>query len=327
MAISNDILSTTLRILLDEEVDNLFKATPLLNEMRKSGGIETYDGGQKLNIPLILAEHSQITQLSNGYEPVNLAVKDALRQAEYNWCDFVAPVVITKKEELSNRGERAIVNIAEARMKSVMGMLQREVEKQIVADDSSILSELQTLKASATRANGGFLAHQAGGSVGGISTSTFSTYNNQYKSQAGAVAIPDMVDLYIQCQANTPGGGSPNVILSSATAYQKYKELLFANERFMAEDSLDGGRLSLMFHGARMYYDPFMDNQVDSNAKEIFMYFLNTDHLKLGFDSSAQFEMEDFESISGYASRSANIFTRMQMYVDHLGAHGLYSSN
>ena len=327
MAISNDILSTTLRILLDEEVDNLFKATPLLNEMRKSGGIETYDGGQKLNIPLILAEHSQITQLSNGYEPVNLAVKDALRQAEYNWCDFVAPVVITKKEELSNRGERAIVNIAEARMKSVMGMLQREVEKQIVADDSSILSELQTLKATATRGNGGFLSNAQGGEVGGISTSTFTTYNNQYKSNAAAVSIPDMVDLYIQCQAATPGGGSPNVILSSATAYQKYKELLFANERFMAEDSLDGGRLSLMFHGARMYYDPFMDNQTDANAKEIFMYFLNTDHLKLGFDSSAQFEMEDFESISGYASRSANIFTRMQMYVDHLGAHGLYSSN
>ncbi len=327
MAISNDILSTTLRILLDEEVDNLFKATPLLNEMRKSGGIETYDGGQKLNIPLILAEHSQITQLSNGYEPVNLAVKDALRQAEYNWCDFVAPVVITKKEELSNRGERAIVNIAEARMKSVMGMLQREVEKQIVADDSSILSELQTLKATATRGNGGFLSNTQGGEVGGISTATFTTYNNQYKSNAAAVSIPDMVDLYIQCQAATPGGGSPNVILSSATAYQKYKELLFANERFMAEDSLDGGRLSLMFHGARMYYDPFMDNQTDANAKEIFMYFLNTDHLKLGFDSSAQFEMEDFESISGYASRSANIFTRMQMYVDHLGAHGLYSSN
>jgi hypothetical protein len=84
MAISNDILSSTLRILLDEEVDNLFKATPLLEEMRKSGGVETYDGGQKLNVPLILAEHSSITQLTNGYEPVDLAVKDALRQAEYN---------------------------------------------------------------------------------------------------------------------------------------------------------------------------------------------------------------------------------------------------
>ena len=75
MAISNDVLSSTLRILLDEEVDNLFKTVPLLDEMRKAGGVETYDGGQKLDVPLILSEHSSITQLSNGYEPVNLAVR------------------------------------------------------------------------------------------------------------------------------------------------------------------------------------------------------------------------------------------------------------
>ena len=132
MAISNDVLSSTLRILLEEEVDNLFKAVPLLSEMRSAGGIETYDGGQKLDVPLILAEHSSITQLSNGYEPVNLAVKDALRNASFNWCDFVAPVVITRKEELSNKGAKAVVSIAEARMKSVMGLLQREVEKQLI---------------------------------------------------------------------------------------------------------------------------------------------------------------------------------------------------
>jgi hypothetical protein len=49
---------------------------------------------------------------------------------------YVAPIVITKKEELSNRGERAIVSIAEARLKSVMGMLQREFEKQIIANST-----------------------------------------------------------------------------------------------------------------------------------------------------------------------------------------------
>ena len=185
MAISNDVLSSTLRILLDEEVDNLFKAVPLLEEMRKGGGVETYDGGQKLDVPLILAEHSSITQLSNGYEPVNLAVKDALRNASFNWCDFVAPVVITKKEELSNKGPRAIVSIAEARMKSVMGLLQREVEKQLVAGSSTVLSDLNTLRASSTaRANGGFLAGAAygtqTGTVGGIDTNVFNTYQNQH---------------------------------------------------------------------------------------------------------------------------------------------------
>ena len=137
MAISNDVLSSTLRILLDEEVDQLYQATPLLDKMRERGGVETYDGGQKLDVPLILEEHSSITQLDSGYEPVNLAVKDALRTASFTWCDFVAPIVITRSEELSNKGERAIIDIAEARMKSVMGALKREVEKQILANASS----------------------------------------------------------------------------------------------------------------------------------------------------------------------------------------------
>ena len=57
MAISNDVLSSTLRILLDEEVDQLYQATPLLDKMRERGGVVTYDGGQKLNVPMILEEH------------------------------------------------------------------------------------------------------------------------------------------------------------------------------------------------------------------------------------------------------------------------------
>jgi len=45
--------------------------------------------------------------------------------------------------------------------------------------------------------------------------------------------------------------------------------------------------------------------------------------MKLAFDSAAQFEMEDFENVSGYASRSANIYTRMQVYFSHLASQGL----
>lgn len=328
MAISNDILSSTLRILLDKEVDNLFKAVPVLDSMKKTGGVETYDGGQKLDVPLILAEHSSITQLSNGYEPVNLAVKDALRNATFEWCDFVAPVVITQKEELSNKGPRAIVSIAEARMKSVMGLLQREVEKQIVANGSSVLTELNSLvdTAGGTGRNG-FLQDTPFGSqqgdVGGIDTNVFKTFQNQRVLQAGALILDELTDLYIACQANTPGGGSPNLIVMDNTTYRAYKSLLFDNERFMSTDKLDGGRLALMFHGAACYYDPFLDSVTTGAGKTVSALFLNTEYMKLAFDSSAQFEMSDFEHISGYASRSANIFTRMQLYVQHLASQGI----
>ena len=52
-------------------------------------------------------------------------------------------------------------------------------------------------------------------------------------------------------------------------------------------------------------------------------YFLNTKYMKMGFDSAAQFEMDDFESVSGYASRSANIYTRLQIYFEHLASQGV----
>ena len=120
MPIQPDILASTLRILKDREVDNTFKNIPILDAIRSHGAVIESDGGSKVNCPAIMTEHSMITQLSSGYESINLAVKDPLRQTEYNWCDFAAPVVITEKEQLSNKGDRAIINIAEARLKSVM---------------------------------------------------------------------------------------------------------------------------------------------------------------------------------------------------------------
>lgn len=339
MAISNDVLSSTLRILLDEEVDQLFQATPLLKTMREKGGIETYDGGQKLDVPLILEEHSSITQLDSGYEPVNLAVKDSLRNASFNWCDFVAPIVLTRSEELSNKGERAIVSILEARMKSVMGALQREVEKQLVANSSTVLTNLLTLNghngANAGGSTTGFLEDGAVGaqtnSVGGLSKGTFERLNNQFKTSSGTLSIADMTDLYISCQINSPNGKGPDLIICSQDYFASYKALIQQQERYIDDAQLDAGRLSLMFHGASLHVDPFLGAAIQNGAGTdptgdniIGAYFLNTEYIKLAFDSAAQFEMDDFEHVSGYASRSANIYTRMQIYFTHLASQGLH---
>lgn len=337
MALSNDILSSTLRILVAEEVDNLHKAIPFFNEISNHGGVETYNGGSRIDRPLILAEHSQITQLTTGYEPVNLAVSDVLRHAQYNWNDFIAPIVITKKEELSNRGERAIVAIAEARLKSVMGMLKREFEKQIIANSSTVLTELNTLNGSTaasgsagTGTNEGFLEAAAAASqtgiVGGLSKASFSSeFTNQFKDVGGALGttndiVDQLTEVYIECQNNSPSG-TPNLILASSASYRFYKQALFDVTRYMPEDTQDGGRLSLMYAGAKMFVDPFMP--VGAGANAISMYMLNTNFLKLVYDTEAYFTMGDFENVTGYASRSANIMTRVQLVTDHLKSQAI----
>ena len=279
MPIQPDILASTLRILKDREVDNTFKNIPLLDAIRSHGAVIESDGGSKVNCPAIMTEHSMITQLSSGYESVNLAVKDPLRQTEYNWCDFVAPVVITEKEQLSNKGDRAVINIAEARLKSVMGMLQREFCKQIVEGSSTVLTELETLS---PKVSGGWFSLRPFGNgtglVGGLNKATYTTtFQNQYvdcpsafpsmsSDQAGRL-FRSMSKLYIDTQVYAPEG-EVDIILMSPRCYELYKNSLFAQERYTSiQEQRDmAGKLGLMFNGAKVFVEPNLGYTFDNTA-------------------------------------------------------------
>jgi hypothetical protein len=343
MGIQYDILASTLRILRDREVDNTFRTIPLLEAVQRAGNVEMVDGGQKVDHPVILAEHSNITQLATGYESVNLAVKDALRTASFDWCDFVAPVVITEKEQLSNKGSRAIIRIAEARLKSVMGMLKREWCKQTVTGNSTVLSELNTLNgegvvaagawgAAAAQDTTGFLNREAFGNqtntIGGIAKSSFtSSWQNQVAevtTNFATTGLKNMSNLMINTQIYAPEG-EIDIILASPTSYELYRNELTDQERYTsAEQTKDiVGKLILMYNGASMYIDNGLGFTTAAGAKPVSMYFLNSKLFTVYFDKDAHFEMSDMERISGYAAASSNIMVRTQLAASHLAGLGV----
>ncbi len=330
MAIQNDILSSTARARSKKALDNLFQTVPLLDHIKKAGGVEIINGGQRITRAAILAEHSNITQLSSGYEAVSSSVADVLRSPEYEWCDFVAPIVITKKEELSNRGENAVISIADSRMKSVIGMLKREWELQTIRGTSTVLTELGSLNGVDTAT--GWLEELAfgaqGNTVGGLSKATYasSNWNNQTfdVGAAGNFAsdgLNGMAELMLQTQIYAPEG-SVDLILASPTSYRLYKNTLQAQERYMPKETvLDAGRLALAYNGALMYVENNLGNAVGANTPS--MMFLNSKSMKVVFDSDANFSMTDFENKSGYAAREAHMFVRTQIVADHLASLGL----
>jgi len=343
MGIQYDILASTLRILRDREVDNTFRTIPLLEAVQRAGNVEMVDGGQKVDHPVILAEHSNITQLSTGYESVNLAVKDALRTASFDWCDFVAPVVITEKEQLSNKGSRAIIRIAEARLKSVMGMLKREWCKQTVTGNSTVLSELNTLNGEGVHASLGFTG-QAADTTGFLEMATFGNQTNQiggiskgsftssWQNQVADVTVgnfatkglKNMSNLMINTQIYAPEG-EIDIILASPLSYELYRNELTEQERYTsAEQTKDiVGKLILMYNGASMYIDNGLGFKDASNTNFISMYFLNSKLFSVYFDKDAHFEMSDMERISGYAAASSNIMVRTQLAASHLAGLGV----
>jgi len=326
--VQNDILASTLRILRDKEVDNTFRIIPLVDAVNTLGNVEDVDGGSYIDSPVILTDHSTITQLSNGYEAVSLAVKDPLRTATYSWCDATAPVVITRKEELSNKGGRAIIRIAEARLKQTMGMFKREIEKQLIAGDSTILTDLETLNGldGAT----GWFEEGAFGSqtntVGGIAKGGFpSSWQNQVQNGSfSSNGLQKMQSLLIDCQQFAPEGDI-DLILASPASYGLYKNELQALERYVSATEVRNmaGRLALEFNGAQMFIEPNLGFTGSGGSNKMSMYFLNSRLFNIYFDRDAKFALGDMESISGYAAMSAQIAVRMQICTSNLSGHGV----
>ena len=328
MAISNDLLSSTLYSIRDGEVDELYKKVAFLDGVKKAGGVEVEKGGIKIQRPLSIQEHSTITQLATGYEPVSLAVNDVLRPAVYDWADYVSPIVITRKEETENSGEYAIVKILEARMKSVMGMLRRETNKQILRGNSAVLTSLNTLNGS-TGGGFGFLEPRATTAqtniVGGISKVTFPVagWLNQFSNGAlVADFMTNLYNMYIAANAVSPMGDVDHVIFSQA-ALARYRKELFDIQRFIDTKTLDGGRMGLAFNGAIAESDPEMGFVTSVPGETLDAYMLNYDGIKLVFHSEGDFSVSPFEHISGTTARSANLYVKCQLVADFLGGQAV----
>lgn len=337
MAISNELLSSTLYSIRDGEVDQLFQKVPFLDHAKKLGGVEFEDGGIKIQRPLSLVEHSSITQHSNGYEPVSLAVNGVMQPAVYEWANFTAPIVISKKEELENSGEKAIVKILEARMRSVMGMLKRELNLQIIAGSSVVLTDMETLNGSDGLGviGNGFLEAETVGlqdnTVGGISKATYSATHG-WQNQVGDVAaafgtngILRMQAMLQACNVRAPMGEVKLILLSEA-AFANYRRALFANERYIDQKVLDGGRMGLAFGGAIVEQDldlGFTGTSTSFGNAPVSGYFINFDGVKLCINTGADFALSEFVDIPGTSTRGAQLYVAAQLIADHLGSCGV----
>lgn len=329
--VQNDVLATTLRILRDKALDSTFRAIPLLTAIEAAGNVEEEDGGSYIDHPVILVDHSTITEHVNGYESVNMAVKDPLRTATFAWHDSTAPVVLTRKEKLSNKGARKQLSIYEARLKQTMGMYQREMQKQITAGTSTKMTQLETLNGldGSAAGDGGWLEAASfglqGNDVGGLSKGDFTDgWQNQVQDCGGTFSLAKMQQLLIDCQTYSPEG-EVDIILASPLSYGLYKAALQAQERYgsIAEQRDMAGRLGLLYDGAFMYIDPNLGFTGSAGANKMSMYFLNSQLFTLYFDKDAKFAVGPMESISGYAAEGAQIALRTQIAAAALSGLGI----
>jgi|DEB0MinimDraft_3_1074331.scaffolds.fasta_scaffold03819_2 hypothetical protein len=333
------VISTTLQLLRDKLVDNSFLAHPLIRAIEEHGNLVKVSGGLRVEQPVIFGDHSSITELSNGFEPVSMAVTDPFQTAKFEYSNFTQPIILSAVEKAANKGDLAVVNILESKMKNVMLSLKKEVSKQIIAGDSSKITTLQTLNGNGTAAaavnttgwlEGVAQAAQAN-SVGGLSKVTYQAQNwfNQFVDAAGTLTLANLDELFIQSQIYNPSGTTPDIMLMSPSCYAAFLNLMDNRIQYISVGDREGLNKEMVatYRGARIYVDPnlgFTANGASGmGAKPVSAYLLSSDQFQLYVDTDGFFNVSEMMPVPGTATEAAMVFCRMQLVTGHLASHSI----
>lgn len=333
------VISTTLQLLRDKLIDNSFIAHPLIRAIEDHGNLIKVSGGLRVDQPVIFGDHSSITELSNGFEPVSMAVTDPFQTAKFEYSNFTQPIVLSAVEKAANKGDLAIVNILESKMKNVMLSLKKEVSKQIIVGNSSKITTLQTLNGNGTSLvapdSTGWLEGVAGASqinsVGGLAKTTYRAQNwfNQYVDAGGTLALSHLDELFIQTQIYNPSGTTPDIMLMSPSCYAAFLALMDSRIQYVNVTDRDGlnGQMVATYRGSRIYVDPSLGFTASAasgmGAKAVSAYLLSSDQFQLYVDTDGFFNVSDMMPVPGTATEAAMVFCRMQLVTGHLASHAI----
>jgi len=340
LAIGNELLSTTMHILMKDWRDNVHESVAFLDAQERVHGTgkPVQSGGSRIVVPLGFGEHSSTTRMQTGFERIDLSVEDVFVPAQYDWGHVVRPVAISSEEEMVNQGDSAVLSILESRVQMTANALKREFVKQIVKGEQAGWEDWNTLNGLdvTSGSHHGFLETLAVGAqtnvVGSVDKGSFLTktgWQNQIFDGAGsfnANGLAGLYDLKVEINAVSPSG-APNVILASRAGFKNLKRSLQAHERYVDQSKIDGGRMVEMFDGVPInveYNMPDAGGTPGSTADPISFYFLNMNDIHCLWDPQGYFDLSDFETVSGeYDVRAAKLRCRGQLIAKHLGSSGV----
>ena len=282
-SVFTEMVTTTDRNWSQKLADNVSEHNALLRRMQKKGNIKTEDGGYEIALPLEYAENGTYQRYS-GYEQLNTDASDVLTTAKYEWKQAALHVTASGREVRMNMGSKQrMINLVKARKDNALKTAANNMSIDIYSD-GSLDNQIGGL-ANIIQTNGA-------GTVGGINSSTFSFWANQYREATGTDAYTsstlknEMGKLWLPLNR---GADKPDLIVMSHDFYSVFEAGIEDRARYADSNSATEGFTSLKYKSADVIFD---DNTNFSTTAEK-MYFLNTDYLYLVQHKEAQWTMDD----------------------------------
>jgi hypothetical protein len=274
---TNNLVTTTINNYHDEFADNVSNSNALTALLRQGDRVRVIDGGKAIACPLAYAEETFAWY--SGTELLSRAVKETISEADYAPANAVASITLSGPDLAKNKGKERILNLLEGKMENAQSTMKNNITKAVYGD-GTVAKSFAGLKAFVTDAGTGI--------VGGIDSTTWTFWKNQFNT----IAAAGITYALLKVQLNglwmklIRGTEHPDLVVADGLIYSTYEGGLQENQRY-ADARLGAlGFESLKYKQAALVFDGVATGLTGA-------YMLNTKYMKFEIYSGRNFDMLD----------------------------------
>ena len=287
-------------------VDNFFRSNPFLAVLRDKE--QAYDGGPSIIEPIIHGQLNHVTSYA-GYDVIQYDQTIPITAAEFRPKNIVAPIIISRDEELQNMGDNQVLNLLDAKYQIAEETLKASVSTMLYGDGTGN---------SGKDLDGLGIAVSATGTYGGINRATYAWWRAHISANAGtpiALTIPRMLSVYLTI---SDGNDQPTMMLCGNRTWGTYHELLRTGSQLTTEFSRKMAGLG--FQTLEFMGKPIV---ADANCPEGRIYFLNDKYFKWRPHSSSNFVNTKFRQADDMIAKRQEILLTGNITFNNMRRHGM----
>jgi hypothetical protein len=340
MAVPTDnIETTTLRLIRRRMADNIFKANPTGAWLLMRGRVKTAPGGRFIAEPLMYTTN-QTVQSYRGYDRLNVAPTEEVTEAQYNWRMAAISISISGEEELMNAGPEQIFDLLRVKIRvAEMSFRQwfdeklhaatasKDLTKDFLGLDEMIDDQLNYSTVGAIDGNvETWWQNQIGPGGDGVGLMPGGTGSGEADDPVHitATSTTELTNLLNRMYHNTAKGSADktDLILMSQEVFERYEADALDKRRLQDNDLADLGFENIKFKGARMMWNENMkEDSGDADLHPI--YFLNSEFLSFTLHQRRNFVISSFVSPWDQDARVAQILLAGQLTMNNRRRQGV----
>jgi hypothetical protein len=179
MALTYDqITAITEKKFIPKLVDNIFNSNVLLKKLKAKEKLQS--GGDKVLVPLAYAQTSA-SGWYQGSETLDTTDNEQITSAEFEWKQLYANISITRRDELRNSGDAAIINFVKSKV---------QIAEKTIRDKLS--TAIYNVGTDAKQIQGLRLLLSTSNTYGGIDQSTYTWWQAQVDSTTTTLTLSAM---------------------------------------------------------------------------------------------------------------------------------------